>query len=472
MLVLRFSNFERPTIEEHVAILSEAGNDGSVWWGWWKKVHEGFPEILDTVSRLIERLGQTELGLVERASGEFFVATCDKIVIQRGQTVPSPDPALTPAYYRNEAFPAWFRFTSIRAVNQTSWEAQFGLVPGGDPTLYEAQRPRPEVPAEVIEAEVSSESGVVVHVSDLHFGSDHGYTTQSATTVQFSLLDRIVRAVPQKPACLVISGDLTTRGEHQGLIQGRLFIEKLRDVFDLPTNAVVIAPGNHDILINEPELTRDFSNEQPFRDLTALFYGHTVPNERIHDIRDAKGRHFILGVLNSSRPRHLKTMDYGYVGVDRSEPVFESLGKLRERPRDPAWAAVVLHHHILSGAMVEEPERERPVSMTLDAGELVALAHKHGVNAMLHGHQHMPFVGQVQRLAEFSSDGASPLHCTPVRVLGAGSAGAKVDGNRIPQEVNANSVSYYEPFAEEGFIATCVEYLARRNPKVAWRITL
>lgn len=470
MLVLRFSNFERPTIDEHMSIVAKAG--GSVWWGWWKKVHEGFPERLHQVSRLVEELGQVDLGLVERASGQFFVAACDMIAIQGGQPIPSPEPSLTPAYYRDEKFPAWFRFTSIRAVDQGAWETQFGLVPRGDPTIYEAQRPRPDVPTEVIEAEVESTSGVVVHISDLHFGSDHGYPTQSATTVQFSLLDRILRSVPSKPACLVVSGDLTTKGDYQGLIQGRQFVEKLRDAFGLPTNAVVIAPGNHDILISETELTRDFSNEQPFRDLTALFYGRAVPNERIHDIRDAKGRHFILGVLNSSRPRHLKTMDYGYVGIDRSEPVFESLGKLRLRPRDPVWAAVVLHHHILSAAMVEEPERERPVSMTLDAGELVALAHKHGVNAMLHGHQHMPFVGQVQRLAEFSSDGATPLKCAPVRVLGAGSAGARVDDNRIPQEVNANSVSYYEPFGEEGFIATCVEYLARRNPRVAWSIAL
>lgn len=471
MLVLRFSDFERPTIDEHVAILSEPRN-ASVWWGWWKKLHERFPASLGEVSQLIEQRGPVELGLVERAKGQFFVAACDKIVVQGGEMIASPDPALTPAYYRDESFPAWFRFTSIKPVDQAAWETQFGLVPGGDPTVYEAQRPRPDVPAEVIEVEVRSESGVVVHVSDLHFGSDHGYPTQSGTTVQSSLLDRIVQAVPAQPACLVVSGDLTTKGDHEGLIRGRLFIEKLRDAFALPTDAVVIAPGNHDILINDPELVRDFSNEQPFRDLTKLFYGHAVANERIHDIRDAKGRHYIVGVLNSSRPRHVKTMDYGYVGIDRSEPIFESLGKLRGRPRDPVWAAIVLHHHILSAALVEEPERERPVSMTLDAGELVASAHKHGVDAMLHGHQHMPFVGQVQRLAEFSSDGASPLNCAPVRVLGAGSAGAKVDGNRIPQEINANSVSYYQPFDDGGFIATCVEYLPRRNPRVAWSITL
>lgn len=471
MLVLRFSNFERPTIDEHLAILSEPDNT-SVWWGWWKKRHEAFPAILDRASQLIEQRGPVELGLVERVNGQFFIASCDQIAIRGGRTMPSPEPDLTPSYYRDESFPAWFRFTSIERVDQRAWETQFGRVPGGDPTVYEPQRGRPEVPAEVMDAEVSSESGVVAHISDLHFGSDHGYSTQSSTTLQSSLLDRIMSAVPGQPACLVVSGDLTTKGEHEGLMQGRLFIQRLRDAWNLPAEAVIIAPGNHDILIDNPELTRDFSNEQPFRDLTSLFYGHAVANERVHDIRDGKGRHFIIGVLNSSRPRHVNTMNYGYVGIDRSEPIFESLAKLRQRPRDPAWAAVVLHHHILSAAMVEEPERERPVSMTLDAGELVALAHKHGVNAILHGHQHMPFVGQVQRLAEFSSDGANPLKCAPVRVLGAGSAGARVDGNRIPQEVNANSVSYYEPFDGEGFTATCVEYLARRNPRVSWRIVL
>lgn len=473
MLVLRYRDFEvNQTIAAHLAILDRQDCD-VVWWGWWKKGHEAYPTtLLDALKRRLRVDGRAVIGLVERTSGAYFAATCRAIATSNGRKMRSPDPLCTPEYYRDAKFPAWFAFEQIVAQSRIEWEAQFGRVPGGDETIYDVQRPLPDVDAEVIEAEVQGRSGLVLHISDLHFGKDHGFRAGRTATLASTLLERVTEALPERPMCVVVSGDLSTQSDDRALMQGRLFIEKLADAFELPREAIVIAPGNHDIPIDDPEVTRDFSNEQPFRDQMALFYGRAVSNERVHDIRDANGRHLIMGVLNSSRPRHKATMDYGYVGVDRSEPVMKAMKQLRSRPRGAVWSALVLHHHVLSAAIVEEPERERPVSLALDAGELITLAQRNGVDAILHGHQHMPFVGQVQRLAEFSAEGARAECGRPVTVLGAGSAGSSVADERIPQEVNTNSLSYYEPFTDDGLVVSCSSFLPRVKPRVVWRMSV
>ncbi len=477
MIVLRFSDYERPTIQEHLDILERTRADDTpayVWWGWWKKNHERFPAAtLGSLAERIQRDGSVEIGLIERATQQFIRATCIKVVTDQGHAIPAPDVELAPRYYSASPFPAWFAFSSLEKISDVEWKHDFGRIPSGDETLYEAQRPRPVVDSCVVDAEVDGDREGILHLSDLHFGGDHGYTVHPGhVTTVTTLLDRIENGLPGSPACVVVSGDLTTRGDPIGLVSGRLFIQELAARLGLPRQAVVVAPGNHDILIEDPEVTRDFRNEQLFRDQMQLFYGVETPNERVHDIRDASGRHYVIGVLNSSRPRRKETMDYGYVGSDRSAPVFRTIKAVSARPRGAVWSAVVMHHHVLSAPIVEEPERGRPVSLALDAGELVSLAQRHGVSAILHGHQHLPFVGEVRRWAEFTTEGPQTGNWAKVCVLGAGSAGAAQMGERIPQEIAANSLSYYRPFAEGGLDVTCVSYLPHRAPQTVWHFRI
>lgn len=473
MIVLRFSDYERPTIAEHLGLLERLPCE-HVWWGWWKKIHEPFSaDVFDSLSARIANEGSVWIGLIERADRQYYRAECENVVIDRGRPTSTPEREYTPAYYNERPFPAWFALRSFEQVSEQEWEREFGRVPFGDDTLFVAQKPRPLVESEVMEAEVPDGHEGVLHISDLHFGADHGFVVAPGrVTGGVSLLERILSQVQPLPAAVVVSGDLTTKGDPNGLLSARLFIQELAQRLEIPREAVVVAPGNHDILIDNPEVTRDFRNEQPFRDQMQLFYGREVPNERVHDIRDAKGRHFILGVLNSSRPRRKETMDYGYVGNDRSAPVFRTVQALAVRPRGAAWAAIVMHHHVLSAPIVEEPDRGRPVSLALDAGELISLAHQHGIDAIMHGHQHLPFIGEVRRLAEVSDMGAQVGTWPPVRVLGAGSASAAQAGERIPQEFGANSVSIYRPFGARGFEVECVEYLPRRAAKRVWQFIM
>lgn len=467
MIVLRFSDYELDTIAEHEQILARS----HVWWGWWKKEHENYPEAL--LSSLGARLetGPAHIGLVDRANGRYFSVRCSGLVAAAGEEMVSPEPDRTPAYYRQTPFPAWFRFDSIDRLQEADWVARFGTVPTGDPTIFEADRTQPEVESEILEASPSGERSGLLHLSDLHFGPDHGFGPSTTVTVRRTLIDKIVAGLPARPACVVVTGDLTTRGDAEGLTSARLFIEALGDRLELDRNAIALVPGNHDILIDDPAATRDFHHEQLYRDQLRIFYGRPVANERVHDVRDWRGRHYIIGTLNSSRPRHRDTMDYGYVGSDRSAPVFRTIEQWTRRAREDVWSAVALHHHVVPAPLVEEPEPGRPVSLTLDAADLVSLAHRHGVQALLHGHQHLPFVGEAARFAEFTSAGATTRGTRQaVTVLGGGSAG--VARARIPDECGLNTFGYYQPFHDGGFVVECFGFNPGRDVHPLWSFVL
>lgn len=471
MIILRYSDYEADTLESHISLLV----DGPVFWGWWKKRHEVFPlELLERVASGAA-VGEVRVGLIHRVDEEFAVGICVGVTYRPdGDEFPSPLKDRTPAYYRDEQCAAWFNFNAIHPVAQNEWIEEFGPVPSGDSTIFEARRARPaDYPVPVISTAAKDGQSGILHISDLHFGSDHGYLRRiGPTNAPEPLAKKIAAGLSVRPACVVVSGDLTTRGEADGFLSARMFIETLTNLLDVHRNAVVVIPGNHDILIDDPTVTRDFRNEQAFRDLLQIFYGVPTELERVHDIRDTDGRHYIIGALNSSRPRHKKTMDYGYVGIDRSAPVFKTVRICADLARSATWTAIALHHHVLPGSHVEEPDHERPVSMTLDAGEIVSLAHSERVDAVLHGHQHIPFIGQVARVAEFTLDGATENNpVAPVTVLGAGSAG--VTRPRIPDTVGLNTFSVYRPFdVASTTTVECFGYLEQRNVHQLWCLTI
>jgi hypothetical protein len=226
----------------------------------------------------------------------------------------------------------------------------------------------------------------------------------------------------------------------------------------------VIAPGNHDILVNDPEVTQDFENEQHFRTQLFEFYGYRPDLERIHQFRGEDGVSYIIATLNSSRPRDQATMEFGYVGRDRSEPILHRAAQIRDCTEGPTWLSLVLHHHILPAQQIEYAIPDRPVSLAIDAGELVGMASDLRFDAILHGHEHLPFVGKTSRVAEFGGYNRKQIGVDhPVLVLAAGSTGAKVA--RLTDEMRLNSFSYYE-VGEKALRVRYYQYTERIDPKL------
>jgi 3',5'-cyclic AMP phosphodiesterase CpdA len=464
-LVLRFSNFETDTIEEHRMILRD---NGRVWWAWWKKLHEPFPaDELEKTTHELRAKGRLPIGLVDRATAKFFIADCVDVKFEpSGALLPSPVPELTPEYYSDRRFQTWFCFDSISQVEVGEWEPRFGPVPVGDETLFYG-----EDKGGIDDPACYRTDGVgILHISDLHFGDDFGYPQgkSMSITTQSRLEDVLKIGVPTKPAAIVISGDITTKGDNAGFMNAREFVKALLEKFELSPKNLVIVPGNHDILVDSPEATRDYSNEQQYRDFLNLVYSDDgLDLERIQWIKDANGVNYVFSLVNSSRPRNPKNMDYGYVGLDRSQPLLETAHNLRKTlVGQQVVSALVLHHHVLPAAMVEEPERDRPISLSLDAGELVSLCHKYEVDVVLHGHQHLPFVGYTGRVIECGGFADAPhLPGAPLWVLASGSTGAK--GNRLGDEMRYNSFSRYLPDGK-ALDVEIYQFSPKLPPKLIW----
>jgi calcineurin-like phosphoesterase family protein len=447
--VLRFRDVEAETVEVHREIIDQTG---AVWWAWWKKESEDGK--IDALSELADAC-PIDIGLINREKDTRFIAKCTRIAYSPdGTPLSTPEAARTPAYYRGDAFPAWFLFSSIESVTADQWNRQFGPIPVGEPTLFlipmnQAAQARAILSKKYSRDPVGIRSPVILHLSDLHFGTDFGFmASRPGGPTQQTLHEAIVQGLAQMGVppvgLLVISGDITTRGQNDGFLEAQFFLSRLLPSLELSTEQVVIVPGNHDILLEDPQLTRSYSAEQPFRNFLELVcdLGKLELN-RLHWFSLSDGRDIIVLALNSIRLRSDATKEYGYIGRDLYGPLVVEAGELSNEVRDQQGirplSMAVLHHHVLPTPLVEEPEATRPVSLTLDAGQLIEDLQRANVGVILHGHQHIPFVGTTSRACRNQSGEWAVAR--PVNVIGGGSCGVKAE--RLWNQMRNNCLGVY-----------------------------
>ncbi|MFX0195469.1 MAG: metallophosphoesterase family protein [Candidatus Hodarchaeota archaeon] len=453
-VILRFSDYEKvDTILAHQEIIKARK---CVWWGWWKKKHETMQgEALKEIGKRCP----IEIGLLNRTVQKFYSARCTNVVFDsKGGRRPSPDLECTPSYYRDSQHPAWFEFSSIEPLSGDLFKREFGAVPEGDPTLFIVEEtefgtsvlPRFSMPElDVIKAKGDS----ILHLSDLHFGDDHAFAVVKSDDPieKLPMTSKISRHIKSLPDCvigvIVISGDITTKGRADGYPVASILLDSLLKDLGLEKEHMIIVPGNHDIWLHDTDHpTYDYQPEEPFRLFIRGFYGKDILElERLSTFRTPGGWKLSFVGLNSARPRKTETKDYGYVGFDRYDPWLRTIansneGKsLTELVHEKRLNFAVLHHHLLPAKLVCEPERPRPVSLTLDAGQLVADFQASGVHFTLHGHQHVPFVGSTAR-ARLVHNTYSGLE-QRLFVIGSGSSGAK----RLWDEMRNNTFGIYTP---------------------------
>jgi predicted MPP superfamily phosphohydrolase len=450
--VLRFRNSAGvDTITEHDRIIHEAGH---VWWGWWKKAHE--PSHVEDLSSGLTRNTQV-IALINREDRKFYFAKCERITINADADIQSPETKFTPSYYQRQKWPAWFKLTSIDEVTKESFLKRFKLIPKSDATLYayydDAGHPHvvPD-PRGVQPDEEEAPGNGVLHLSDLHFGRDHGFPTSAskrAPITRSTLADLLVRRYKQSGVGLVVlSGDFITAGEQSGYNAAYEFANALLAGLGLNSKHLMLVPGNHDIPLDatEQEL-RDYEQETPFRRFAKEFTGK-ADIEFLRKYRTPGGYSLFFVGLNSSRLRSAETKEYGYVGEDRYGPLLDKL-KNDSASSDPTRCFItkqinfaVLHHHLLPANLVSEPEAKKPVSLTVDAGRIIQDFHQAGIHFALHGHQHTPFIAGTSRYGSGSPD-TFMKPSAPLYILGAGSAGCKAD--RLWDEMRYNTSALYHP---------------------------
>lgn len=186
----------------------------------------------------------------------------------------------------------------------------------------------------------------LAHISDLHM------TGMYFVEEWFSSLKRILEDL--EVDLLVISGDLTDEGYLYEYERASALLE------ELPPKRKLIVPGNHD--------SRNMGHS-----LFEEFFGTRYPSAEVDGVR-------VLGI-DSTEP----DINEGHVGRENYPLIERGLEGGRVK-------VLTLHHHLIP---IPGTGRER--NIPVDAGDVLRKVMEVGVNFVLSGHRHLPWVWRLER---------------------------------------------------------------------------
>ena len=198
---------------------------------------------------------------------------------------------------------------------------------------------------------------VLLQISDTHFGTEQ-------PPVMAALL---AMAAEQRPAVVVLSGDITQRARPAQFSAARAFVDR----FGVPVLAI---PGNHDIALFDlwSRFTRPYARH-------AAAFGPEL--EPVHETAQL----LVLGVNTTRAWRH----QHGEVSAAQIERVARRLA---------AASAQQLRVVVVHQPAAVPDERNRPHLLRGHAQALRAWAAA-GADVVMGGHLHLPYTLQVPGLA-------------------------------------------------------------------------
>jgi 3',5'-cyclic AMP phosphodiesterase CpdA len=201
---------------------------------------------------------------------------------------------------------------------------------------------------------MSRDSFLIAQLSDIHCGSPFFDPQLLRHAVEE------VRAVA--PDLVLIGGDLTTDGYAHEFRDAQSHLAPLLDA-ELPT---VVIPGNHD------------AKNVGYLHFTDSFGPGDVPGkgDRVLHLT-VPGQTVTLVAMDSTKP----DLAEGEIGRER-------YSWIRQQFSPPADLRIfALHHHL-----VPVPGTGRERNTVWDSGDVLALLGEAGVDVVLSGHKHVPFV--------------------------------------------------------------------------------
>lgn len=469
-MVLRFRDLMADTIPEHKKQIDQ---DGYVWWAWWNKPDEKVARhTFAGFQSQIKATGSIPIFLLNSGTSKLFRAKL--IEIKHSETeekIESPEKAKTPIYYQTRQWKAWFKLSEIEEISTDqlrSWSYDEVNEFVADPhaadfqdkrvfslqemlgrshrTIYflspyktehrdhEIKLSPPIAPVNFYSRPEFRKSNYILLLSDLHFGEDHHGFAIKSTSETRNLASYVTAFLGKHrpdtmPALVVVTGDITWQGKSDEFDMAHEFFHELRSVLGLSIQDFLVVPGNHDIQwasqqgnsydpTKKVEVSRAAA-ESNYREFYKKMFGCT-PSEHL-----SCGRRIVLANytavdiigLNSSL---LETRHFAGYGFVSSKQLDDAMKELDWRPdnKTTRYRILVLHHHILPVCPKEPRRTDHNYSITLDSGDIMARAHTHSTDLILHGHQHQPFISSIARAAKGST---SP--CRNLVVHAAGSAG-------------------------------------------------
>ena len=286
--------------------------------------------------------------------------------------------------------------------------------------------------AAVDQAAVDRSVVTVLHLGDLQFGAHHRFGAGGLSeadrrhdALAARLLDDLAglrRSHGLVPDVVVVAGDLAETAKPVEYDAAYAFLCALRDGLDLPTERIVVVPGNHDVNRkrcqayfleceddDQPPVPPYWRKWEPFADIYARFYGAEFAENQPWSYVELSELRIAVAALNSTMAdSHRGSDHYGWLGEDQMRYFTDRLSAAGAK----GWLCLgVLHHNPVRGTGHDDAHLH-------DADQFTELLVPH-LDVALHGHTHQ---ARVEHLGP-----------TALPVLGTGSAG--VGAGSRPDEV-------------------------------------
>lgn len=290
----------------------------------------------------------------------------------------------------------------------------------------------------------------ILHLSDLHFGSQHGFTKlQMSLSSSFLERDGEVHSFIRKrrPNLVVVTGDIGSEGvseeyrDRDDPSTGLGFLTQLMKLLDLPHERCIIVPGNHDFHRKNTKDLRWFSFCSFLREFYRGCPAETgieayAGAERIRVGTDLEQPHLMLRRYDERS----RTAIVGFNSTLTKEPTAKSKHRTAEgvihtnqlRPAmqwlngvdSGALRIALLHHPIFPVPdLHENPEASQGRVLGNWGLALRAFAVDCGFHLVLHGHTHYPSVQCYEPRLLGAHDLRGRTH--RLNVLAAGALGAE-----------------------------------------------
>lgn len=415
------------TIMEHRALINQIGFVG---WGWWKKNFE--QDQQDRIIALLAQAGEIDVVLIDRTTERSYDARCVAFV-----RADEADGTSVPEYYRDHIADTAGIFV-IRTIEDAVYDHAMADAIGDQTLLWIGTPPDPTL-GHVAEPAQAPGRSCVLHLSDLHFGSDYGFRRQHEDVVigdpRRTLTDCIAADLERlnlvdDVAAIIVTGDFMTHGKFDTNARKAALDEfdALRARLGLERDQIIAVPGNHDVVRYPDGVQVDvreaavgmqarYDHETSFRTFVDELVGRDWKASLNYVRRIQLGNADLdVCVVNSCTITATEWTEYGYVGRSGIDAITE-LG--RQTVERPTFRFLALHHHLLPVANVDAPN-SKGVTMTLDASDILAAGQRSRVHVALHGHQHKPKIAKYQSLGLNGDQTDGPIY-----VVANGSAGAK-----------------------------------------------
>lgn len=251
----------------------------------------------------------------------------------------------------------------------------------------------------------------ILHLTDIHFGSEHAFPVgPHGQDLGPTLLKMIIRDLSEArivPDVVIVSGDLVSTGSKNEFEIAANFLGNLSKELNLPPERFLMVPGNHDVFWGAAE---DKVSQGEYAAFASRFYKTPVDDTalRVVKIDDIA----IVG-LDTTILERQTTSGIGLIGHKQLSAAEEKLKKIAA---DARIKLLVIHHHLLPVAWMEPGPPESRKSLTLDAPAVLAWAQELGFTGILHGHQHQSYLTTFHFAAKKGG---------PLLVAGGPSAGGK-----------------------------------------------